>query len=128
MQPRIEFMRLVIKVSFLASLLASEPGERAADEKPAWKSVSVQFTYRRASMRSTSSGMSRPGIILGPDHGRARYYEGSQELANIHANLGSRVYAVGILLACSSFSISRCIDAGRMNAETFGLSCSSQFF
>ena len=27
----------------LASLLASEPGERAADEKPAWKSVSVQF-------------------------------------------------------------------------------------
>ena len=27
----------------LASLLASEPGETAADERPAWKSVSVQF-------------------------------------------------------------------------------------
>ena len=58
----------------LTSLLASEPGETAADERPAWKSVSSIYP-QRASTHSTSSGMSRPGIILGLDHGRARYFE-----------------------------------------------------
>ena len=49
--------------------------------------------------RSTSSGMSRPGIILGLDHGRARYFEKGLRVGNIHADLGSRFTLMGILLA-----------------------------
>ena len=56
----------------LASLLASEPGETAADERPARRaSRSVYPSTRRRSTRLACLVLA----YSGPDHGRARYYE-----------------------------------------------------
>ena len=81
----------------LASLLASEPGETAADERPAWKSVSVQFMLPRA-RRCALHRLACLVLALFLDRtmeepGTTRGGGKSWQISTL--NLGSRVYAHG---------------------------------